>query len=56
MTVLDKAKNARAVLDVRPDGTPYLALYDAKGISRLIRYLSPDGSPILGCFDKDGRE
>jgi hypothetical protein len=54
VTVLDKAKNARAALDVGPDGPPYLALYDAKGISRLMLYLSPDGTPISGGFDKDG--
>ena len=33
--VLDKQKRARAILDVLPDGTPYLAFYDAKGLSRL---------------------
>lgn len=44
------------MLDVKPDGSPYLALFDSNGVSRLTLYLAPDGSPALGFFDKLGKE
>lgn len=50
----DKGGQMRALLDVKPDGTPILAMYDLEGKNRLTLDMHKDGGANLNIFGKDG--
>jgi len=53
--VVDAKGEVRAVLAVREDGTPHLALFDADGQVRAIVAVLPSGTPDLYLCDADGK-
>jgi hypothetical protein len=54
--IRDRSGRMRAVLAVKPDGSPLLAFYDEQGRNRMILGLGRDGAAGLDVFQADGKD
>jgi hypothetical protein len=52
----DRMGRMRAVLAVKPDGSPVLAFYDEQGRNRMILGLGRDGAGGFDVFQADGKD